>query len=179
MLSDLFAVDGVMLTPYREWRDNASDPRTAPPQQVAKTLFHIIEMEEPVVTSRAYKAYAKASGVQRLGPQVRRALNRALADLERQQRIVVERPSGGNGYRGALLRTPSDARVAVREIGPRIFDEVPLSELSALIRELKTRYPGVSWEEIYRRVLTIYELKRMTKQVKERLDNARISSGLG
>ena len=164
--------DGVDLTSYGEWRGVAPDPRLASLEEVTETLFDIIATEGPVLESRAYRAYTNASSAQRLGPQMRSSLNRALANLERQKRVTIERTSDGSGYRNALLRVPEGDRVTVREIGPRTFDEVPLSELSSLVRGIRATEPGSSPEEIYRRVLAHYGLVRMTEQVRKRFEDA-------
>lgn len=169
--------DGVELAPYREWQGVAPDPRLASLEEVTETLFDIIETEGPVLESRAYRAYTNASSAQRLGPQMRRSLNRALANLERQKRVTVERTPGGTGYRNALLRIPESDRVAVREIGPRTFDEVPLSELSSLVLSIRAAKPGSSSEDIYRHVLAHYGLVRMTEQVRKRFEDAAGYSG--
>lgn len=164
--------DGVTLAPYREWRGIAPDPRSESLEEVTETLFDIIETEGPVLESRAYRAYTNASSARRLGPQMRHSLNRALENLEGQKRVMVEQISGGSGHRNALLRVPESARVTLREIGPRTFDEVPLSELSLLLRGVQAVEPGSSPEEIYRHVLARYGLVRMTEQVRKRFKDA-------
>ena len=166
------SVDGVELTPYVEWQGHAVDPRTASPDEAAEILWAIIDMEGPVLESRAYRTYVRASGIQRLGLQIRRVLNRTLAKLERSERVVVERAAGERGYRNALLRTPESDRIRMRGIGPRSFEEVPRSELAALVRAVKTSKAGADSEEIYRQVLDIYGLVRMTAQVRKRFEEA-------
>ena len=166
------SVDGLELAPYPEWRGHAADPRTASPEAAAEKLLEIIDAEGPVLESRAYQSYVRASGIQRLGPQIRRVLNRALARLERGKRVVVERAGGGTGYRNALLRTPETDHVKMREIGPRSFDEVPHSELAALVRAVKSSKPDAKSDEICREVLSIYGLVRMTAQVRKRFEKA-------
>ena len=166
------SVDGIELAPYREWRGRAEDPRTASLNRVAEILGEIIATEGPVLENRAYQTYVRASGMQRLGPQIRKALNRALARLERGKRVIVERAAEGSGYKGALLRTPETDQVKMRDIGPRSFDEVPLDELAALLRAVKTSGPDADFEEICRDVLGIYGLVRMTTQVRKRFEEA-------
>ena len=148
------------------------DPRSATLDEVAEALVGIIYVEGPVLESRAYPAYIRASGAQRLGPQIRRILNRALARLEREKHVIVERVSRESGYRNALLRTPETDQVRMREIGPRAFDEVPLSEISALVRRVRSANPGADAEYVYRQVLTTYDLVRMTAQVRKRFGEA-------
>ena len=125
-----------------------------------------------MLAGRAYRTYARGADIYRTGPQVRRCLNRALASLERAEKVVVERTSKRDGYVSALIRTHETGRVVLREIGPRKFDEVPLSEISALIDRVRTSLPSGAEEEVFRRVLQIYGLVRMTKQVRERLEQA-------
>ncbi len=166
------SVDGVELAPYSEWRGHAADPRTSSLEDAVGILNAIVDAEGPVLESRAYQTYVRASGIQRLGPQIRRVLDRALASLERQKRVVVERPAGGSGYKDALLRTPDTDRVKLREIGPRSFDEVPHSELAVLVGALRSAKPDAESEEIHREVLGIYGLVRMTAQVRKRFEEA-------
>jgi len=166
------SVGGLELAPYLEWRGQAVDPRTASPGESAETLWAIIETEGPVLENRAYQTYVRACGIQRVGPQIRRILNRALAKLERDGRIVVEQGAGESGYRNAVLRTPVTARIRMRDIGPRSFDEVPCGELAALMGAVKTSKVDASSEEIYREVLGIYGLVRMTAQVRKRFEEA-------
>ena len=166
------SVDGVELAPYLEWRGHAVDPRTASQGEAAQVLCAIIETEGPVLENRAYQTYVRASGIQRLGPQIRRILNRALAKLERDGRVVVERAAGERGYRNAVLRTPETDRIRMRDIGPRSFDEVPGSELVALAGAVKRSKADANSEEVYREVLDIYGLVRMTAQVKKRFEEA-------
>lgn len=60
----------------------------------------------------------------------------------------------------------------MREIGPRSFDEVPGSELGALVGAIKTSKADASSDEIYREILDIYGLVRMTAQVRKRFEEA-------
>ena len=164
------SVDGVELAPHPEWRGQAADPRTASLDEAADTLWAIIDTEGPVLESRAYQTYVRASGMQRVGPQIRRVLNRALARLERGNRVVVERATGERGYRNAVLRTVETEPVRVREIGPRSFDEIPHSELAELVRAVRSSKPEAKSEEVRREVLGIYGLVRMTAQVRKRFE---------
>ena len=166
------SVDGVELAAYQEWRGHAVDPRRASQGEAAEILCAIIETEGPVLENRAYQIFVRASGIQRLGPQIRRILNRALAKLERDGRVVVERAAGERGYRNAVLRTPETDRVRVRDIGPRSFDEVPGGELATLVGAVKRSKADSNSEEIYREVLDIYGLVRMTTQVRKRFEEA-------
>ena len=166
------AMEGIELAPYPEWRGQAPDPRSASLAEVAETLSRIVAVEAPVLVDRAYQAYIQGCAAQRLGPQIRRALNRALASLERRNSVVVERASDGSGFRNALICSPTDDSTLVREIGPRTFDEVPFPELSALIRVVRASKPEAPTAEIYRQILGLYGLVRMTAQIRKRFEEA-------
>lgn len=170
--SPLISVYGMEIAPYTEWRGHAEDPRTASLEATAKCLLEIIETEGPVLEGRAYQCLVRACGVSRLGPQIRRILNRALAKLERGQRVIVECAIDGAGYKNAVIRTPEAVSVKVRAIGPRSFDEVPLSELAKLIDAVRSTNPNEASDGIYREVLGIYGLVRMTTQVRQRFEDA-------
>ena len=147
------SVDGLELAPYLEWRGHAVDPRRASQGEAAEIQCAIIETEGPVSESRAYQTYVRASGMQRLGPQIRRILNRALAKPKRDGRVAVERSAGECDYRNAVLRTPETDRIQIRDIGPRSLDEVPGGELAALVGTVKTSKVDADSEELYREEL--------------------------
>ncbi len=170
------SVDGVQLAPYLQWQGHAVDPRRASQGEAAEVLCAIIETEGPVLENRAYQTYLRASGIRRLGPQIRQTLNRALAKLERDGRVVVEREVGASDYRNAMLRTPGTDRVRLRDIGPRSFDEVPSGELATLVGAVRRSKADANSEEIYRQVLDIYGLVRMTAQVRRRFEEATAES---
>ena len=71
--------DGVL--PYAAWSGKAPDPRLEPLSEVATVLRQIVEAEGPLLTERAYRLFARASGIQRVGRQVRQRLNQALTRL--------------------------------------------------------------------------------------------------
>ena len=171
------AIDGLELAPYRKWRGEAPDPRSAQLREVAETLLRIVEAEAPVLVERAYQAYIQGSAVRRLGPSVRRTLNRALASLERKKRVSVKRATNASGHQNALVTTPATDATVVREIGPRTLDEVPLPEVSSLLGSVRASNPGASSEAIYRQVLELYGLVRMTVQTKKRFEEAAGGSG--
>jgi len=171
----------VELAPYRAWRGDAPDPREASQGEVAEVLCAIVQAEGPVLVGRAYRACVRAAGIQRIGPQIRKILNRALAMLERNGRVVVERAAEEGGYHNAVLRPPETEPVRMRDIGPRSFDEVPDGEVAALVDAVRASKvdAGSKPEQIHREVLEIYGLVRMTAQVRQRfatLDGVRSAS---
>ena len=162
------ASDGVM--PYVAWSGVAPDPRSAPSNEVAKVLGDIVETEGPMLAERAYRLYARACGIQRVGRQVRQQLDQALDRLDQEGRVDVDRPGQGAGYEGTIVRLAGTAAFVLRERGERSFEEIPLAELSAMYSLVSRGRSGDDQEDIRRDVIAHYGLTRMTVQVRERFD---------
>jgi len=159
------------LEPYASWDGGAlPDPRFAAPGRVADSLFDIIESEGPVLVARAFRIYARACNLQRVGKQIRTSLNKALSRLVRQGRVTLEdeRQQGGQIY--AVARIAGTPPVCLRERGPRTFDEIPFAELAAHLRLIHAELPELGREELCRELLDRYGLVRMTKAVRQTLD---------
>lgn len=76
--------------------------------------------------------------------------------------------SGGLLY--TVLRIPETPPVKVRDRGPRVFQEIPGSEIQAVARVVqeKTGFPSTS-DMYLRAILGELDLNRLTPQVQERL----------
>ena len=167
--------DGVPLSwdgvrPYVAWSGEAPDPRVAPWSEVTRVLGDIVEAEGPVLVERAYRLYARASGIQRVGRQVRQQLDQALDRLNQEGRVDVDRASDGEGYEGTTVRMVGAPVFVLRERGERSFEEIPLAELSAMYSHFSRGRTGDVQEDVRREVLARYGLTRMTVQVRARFD---------
>ena len=160
------ASDGVW--PYAAWSGKAPDPRSGLLSEVARVLREIVEIEGPVLTERAYRLYTRASGIQRVGRQVRQRLDQALARLEQEGRVDIDRPSDGAGFEGGTIRSAGTPAFVLRERGERSFDEIPLAEIAAMCSHISRGKSGGDQEDIRRDVLARYGLTRMTAQVRAR-----------
>ena len=162
------AWDGVW--PYVAWSGEAPDPRSAPSNEVTEVLGDIVGTEGPVLAERAYRLYARASGIQRVGRQVRQQLDQALDRLDQEGRVDVDRSSDGAGCEGTTVRLAGTPAFVLRERGERSFEEIPLPELSAMYSHVSRGRSGDDQEDIRRDVLARYGLTRMTVQVRARFD---------
>jgi transcription elongation GreA/GreB family factor/very-short-patch-repair endonuclease len=154
------------LEPYAAWTGSAPDPRAAQTAAIDQALLGIILVEGPVSTTRAYRAYAQASGIQRISKQIRHDLSRGLSRLIKAQRIVADRSAAQSGFVGTVLRQPESPPVRLRQRGPRDFEEIPLNELSAHLA--RARAEGYTDPEAaMRTVLARLGLNRMTTRVRE------------
>ena len=171
-IQTLFSFDDNGWLPYPIWRGNSQDPRAITTEELSEALKSIIEAEGPVVTERLYRAYIRASNLQRAGRQVRKILNKALRDLERRNIVVIARRGDDSGYAGATIRLADSPEIVLRDRGDRDLSEIPLDELAQAYRQIRSESKRDDEDSIRREVLTRYGLSRMTANVRDRLDEA-------
>jgi len=87
--------------------------------------------------------------------------------MEREEDSEVEGPDDSVGW---IVRLPDQPRVIVRDLGHRGFADIPMSELAALVLEIRTQDEFMGREDIYRAVLDHYGLQKLTALVRRRLD---------
>ena len=167
-----FSFDDNGWLPYPIWRGNAPDPRAITTGELSEALKSIIEAEGPVVTERLYRAYIRASNLQRAGRQVRKILNKALRDLERRNIVAIAKRGDDSGYAGATVRLADSPEIVLRDRGDRDFSEIPLDELAQAYRQIRAESTSDEEDSIRREVLTRYGLSRMTANVRDRLNEA-------
>src|SRR5262249_10326918 len=101
----------------------------------------------------AYRTYVKAAGYQRVGKDMRRALNRAIAAackkglLRRGKELKTTDQMNRGGGRAA----PPPVRLRTR--GPRGFHDIPPTELLALVGSLKIGRPSLEDDALLSEVL--------------------------
>jgi Protein of unknown function (DUF3320) len=125
---------------------------TAPVEAVdihhlADVLEEIVRVEGPMYASLAYRRYRRASGGQRLGPQVKRTFNQAMSQLIRSRR-VVQIEDDIAGQIGKTVRLPGTPQVIVRELGDRALEEVPYSEVGTLMQQILDRGEAFDAESV-------------------------------
>jgi hypothetical protein len=128
-----------------------------------EALLEIIAAEGPVQAARAYALYNRASGGRKLTSIARAPLSSALHWLATERRIALA---------DDVARLPDQPAVRVRELGPRTLEEVPLEEVTELMRRLRTSGQAGSAAELKRGVLSTYGLVRLTQRADEYLGSA-------
>ena len=158
-------------SPYVHFEGKAGpDPRHASRGPVAEGLCRIIEVEGPVVAKRAYDIYLRGCGIQKLGREIQRSMNRALQDAIQRGEVAVEDELDKGGLINSIVRSTGTPPVAVRDRGSRVFEEIPPSELQLVgyrLAEDKGLEPMA--DEHLRAILEFFELKRLTVQVGTKL----------
>jgi hypothetical protein len=158
----------VALAPYSAWEARAvPDPRAAGRGAIDPVLAEIVAAEGPILASRAYGLYNKASGGKKLTTIARAPLSAAAYRLRMAGRIeIVRAEDGAQGEE--VLRSAGSPAVRVRELGPRALDEVPLDEVA----ELMERLTMAGADDLKRAVLDAYGLVRLTAKADEYLERA-------
>ena len=125
-----------------------------------------METEGPLLTERAYRLYARGSGIQRVGRQVRQRLDEALARLHEQGRVEVDRPGEGAGYEGGTIRLAGAPALRCGSVANAALKRFPWRNSVPCIRNCPVAEAVNDGEEIRRDVLARYGLTRMTAQVR-------------
>jgi very-short-patch-repair endonuclease len=155
------------LSDYAEYAGPAGDdPRSVSADVVSEGIVRIIEVEGPVLAKRVYDIYLRGCGIKRMGHELKRTMNKALAHAIRQGRVVSEDEEAKSGLLFSVVRAKGSPPIRLRSRGPRSFEEIPPSELQVLSRYLLEGYGFASGsEEHLRAVLECLDLKRLTTQV--------------
>ena len=163
-------------TPYTHWPTRkTADPRAATQAQFVHGLTEILQYQAPMQGLALFQTYAKASGLMKIAAPVRRKFERAIILAEKSGDILVEREpdpeaDGPEDSVGWILRLPDQQPVSLRDLGPRGFADIPMSELAALVLEIRSADEFAGREDIYRAVLDHYGLQKLTALVRRRLD---------
>jgi len=155
------------LSHYAEYAGPAgNDPRNVSADVVSEGIVRIIEVEGPVLAKRVYDIYLRGCGIKRMGHELKRTMNKALAHAIRQGRVVSEDEAAKSGLLFSVVRAKGSPPIRLRSRGPRSFEEIPPSELQVLARYLLEGHGFASGsEEHLRAVLEYLDLKRLTTQV--------------
>ncbi len=158
------------LAPYVHWDVDRilPSPTSASTTDRINGLVEIVRLEGPVQAERVFTLFVKSAGMAKVGKSIKTALNVALTAALRGGVIVSENSLNEAGNVPLTLRLPDQPKVNPRSIGPRNFHEVPPSEVAALIASIRAEYPYDEAEEVCRKVLATYGLKKVTTKTWER-----------
>lgn len=158
------------LAPYIEWNTGITlpSPTMASTTDRINGLVQIVAAEGPVIAERAFALFVRSAGMSKVGKNIKSALNVALTAAVRRGVIVSDNPLNEPGNVPLTLRLPEQPKVVLRSIGPRSFHEVPPNEVATLIDRIRAEHPYDDDEEVCRRVLATYGLKKVTTKTWER-----------
>ena len=148
-----------------------SDPHFCNESEIRERLVDIIEQEGPMFVEVAYKSYLRSAGIQKLGRQIRKLLNKNLEWVLNSGLVEKEQELEKEGFLGVVVRSSDSAKAVIRAKGPRELEDIPPSELKLVAQEMY----GENFQrnnESYRRILSFYGISKLTTKSKEILESA-------
>lgn len=158
----------IALEPYQVFDGQVVPVGDATRRELIDGIVQVVAAEGPMLGRRLSSAYVRASGGQRVTKNISEELNRAIAQAVRDGRIVEDNPLNENAVRQRTYRLPDHPVMRPRELGPRLFDELPPAELAALIARVAQDTGAVGERSVQRTVLAALGLKRRTGNVQTR-----------
>ncbi len=158
--------------PYRCWTPHPlPDPRSARISDVVSGLADIIAVEGPVLCYRAYRLYAKAAGLQRVGREIRKVLNRAMYKAVRDKLVDQRDEHAVRGQKYQIARRPGSPAIVIRTRADKTFGEIPPAEVAAVMQRILQRQGSLDQDELFQAVLGFYEIGRLTSNIRSHLIN--------
>jgi len=164
------------LQPYVNWQaSELLSPSEDNVRFVEEGLCEIVASEGPILCARAYRIYATAVGVHRIGRQIRHVFNRAVGHAVREGILEQSNEMGLAGQMNAVVRTYGTPRIVPRERGDRVLEEIPPSEIATVMLALEKSNLGPQHNEetLFRLTLQVYGLIRLTESARTHLKRAR------
>ncbi len=128
------------ISDYTEYTGPAgNDPRSVSTNVVSEGIVRIIEVEGPVLAKRVYEIYLRGCGIKRMGHELKRTMNKALAHAIRQGHVVSEDEAAKRGLLFSVVRAKGSPPIRLRSRGSRSFEEIPPSELQLVAKYLLQR----------------------------------------
>jgi very-short-patch-repair endonuclease len=148
-----------------------TDPHFCNESEVRERLVDIIEQEGPMFVEVAYKTYLQSAGIQKLGRQIRKLLNKNLEWILSSGLVEKNQELDKEGFLGFVVRSSESPEAVIRAKGPRELEDIPPSE----IRLLANQMFGENFRkdnEVYKKILSFYGISKLTTKSKEILDTA-------
>lgn len=156
------------LAPYETFGGPVTPISQTSRPELLDNLVRLVHVEGPVVGNRLHTAYVRASGAVRVTKSVAGELDKAVAQAVHQGLLVEEDPLGEGGNKHRTYRLPDQPETRLRHRGPRSFDEIPPSELAALLDYAAEGNPNADAVALQRDVLGLLGFVRLTDNVKQR-----------
>lgn len=157
---------------YGVFTGDLPDPGKATLAELADALNGIVEVEGPLTGSRLERVYAEALGWDSIPSRNRSDLAKALVDLARTDRIVVDNPRQIADWLEHSFRTPTQPAARARTLGPRRLDQMPLAEVALLLDVAHYQVRDGSEDDRFRAVLRRLGLTRLDDRVRAFLRTA-------
>ena len=124
---------GTSLLTYQAWQPHPlPHPDRTPPSQLVTGLVEIVAAQGPLHAQHAFRVYTQAAGGQRVGAEIRRALQAATRNALRTG--ALHRALQGSCFSPTMetLYATGQPPVLLRELGTRQLSDVPRSEVNLI-----------------------------------------------
>ncbi len=145
------------------------DPRTGKPWEVEAGLKQIVSEHGPLPCHYAYRLYIKQAGFRKVSRRVEEMLSRCMKSTAARSEIELSDEYGNDKLRDKIARLTGAVPVRLRPREERNIKDIPPSELAEAMRMLETKGDllGQDEEEVFRKTLDFFNLKRLTKKTRE------------
>ena len=147
-------------------------------KRLAEILISATKDAGPLQVDHLYQVVNKAAGNLRVGPKIRKNLDKALTTALTSGELVVEQAESADA--NGVIRAAGRPAVSLRVPGERSLYEYPEYELAALIRHLHQRDPvGLrTQDKLFRAVIAEFGSSNLTEKAKTLLECCRSADGL-
>ncbi len=145
------------------------DPRTGKPWEVEAGLKQVLSEHGPLPCHYAYRLYIRQAGFRKVSKRVEEVLSRCMKSIATRGEIKLANEYGNSELRDKIASLVGAAPVRLRPRGARNIEDIPPSELAEAMRTLEAtgEIAGQDEEEVFRKTLDYFNLKRLTKKTRE------------
>ncbi|HDZ21635.1 hypothetical protein LCGC14_0315750 [marine sediment metagenome] len=145
-----------------------ADPRTGTLWEIEAGLKQIVSEYGPLPCHYAYRLYIRQAGFRKVSRRVEEVLGRCMESAAARGEIELSDEYGNDELRDKIAHLAGSALVRMRPRGARKIEDIPPSELAEAMRILETKGDcGRDEEEVFRKTLDFFDLKRLTKRTQE------------
>ena len=157
---------------YQRWVSrNVPDPSTAPIASIMHAFVEIVMAEGPVLKEHAVKVYRKAAGIGRIGSILQPKFDSTIESAVRNGKIEQRTERRRDNEVVQVLWMPGTPKVVLRDRGDRAPNEIPPSELAALMNEIIRTNTPMDDESLFRKTCEYLGISRLRSSTRELLES--------
>ena len=157
---------------YQRWATRqVPNPSTAPVASIVPALVEIVKAEGPVLKEHAVNVYRKAAGIGRVGNILRPKFDSAVDVALRKGLIEQRTEPRRDDEMVQVLWMPGTPKVVLRDRGDRGPNEIPPSELAALMNEIIRTNTPMDDESLFRKTCEYLGISRLRSSTRELLES--------
>lgn len=165
-------IKNTSMQPYQQWIPRkVPNPTTAPIASIMPAFTEIVLAEGPILKEHAIKVYRKAAGIGRISsilqPKFDKTIEIAVRNCKMEQR--QERRRDNEAVQ--VLWAYGNSKVVLRDRGNRGPNEIPPSELAALMNKINRSNTFMDDEALLGKICEYLEISRLRSSTRELLES--------